>query len=34
MLTANGFEQVRSVALAPDAKAKGPALFVATAHKS
>jgi ArsR family transcriptional regulator len=30
MLGASGFEHVRVVALSPDAKAKGPALFVAT----
>jgi len=30
MLEASGFENVRVVALAPDARAKGPALFVAT----
>jgi len=29
----NGFQNVRIVALAPDAKAKGPALFVATGTK-
>lgn len=28
-----GFESIRIVALAPDSKAKGPALFVATGHK-
>jgi ArsR family transcriptional regulator len=27
-----GFESIRIVALPPDAKTKGPALFVATAH--
>ncbi len=33
LLEATGFEGVRIVPLAPDARAKGPALFVATAHK-
>jgi len=33
LLQATGFESVRIVPLAPDARAKGPALFVATAHR-
>ncbi len=33
MLGENGFDNVRVVALPPDAKAKGPALFVASATK-
>jgi ArsR family transcriptional regulator len=33
MLDENGFQNVRVVSLTPDAKAKGPALFVATAIK-
>jgi ArsR family transcriptional regulator len=33
MLSENGFEQVRVVSLPPDAKAKGPGLFVATGQK-
>ena len=33
LLTGAGFEEVRLVALPPDAKAKGPGLFVATARK-
>jgi len=33
LLEATGFEGVRIVPLAPDARAKGPALFVATGHK-
>jgi ubiquinone/menaquinone biosynthesis C-methylase UbiE len=33
LLAEAGFVQMRVVALAPDAKAKGPALFVATAQK-
>jgi ubiquinone/menaquinone biosynthesis C-methylase UbiE len=33
LLTAAGFASIRIVALPPDAKTKGPALFVATAHK-
>jgi ubiquinone/menaquinone biosynthesis C-methylase UbiE/DNA-binding transcriptional ArsR family regulator len=33
LLGASGFEGVRIVPLAPDARAKGPALFVATGHK-
>lgn len=33
LLEATGFEGVRIVPLAPDARAKGPALFVATAQK-
>src|SRR5262245_29739390 len=33
LLAETGLEQIRIVALAPDAKAKGPALFVATAQK-
>jgi ArsR family transcriptional regulator len=33
LLTTAGFEQVRFVALSPDARAKGPGLFVATAKK-
>jgi ubiquinone/menaquinone biosynthesis C-methylase UbiE/DNA-binding transcriptional ArsR family regulator len=33
MLTEAGFGQIRVVALAPDSRAKGPALFVATAVK-
>jgi hypothetical protein len=28
-----GFEEIRVVALPPDARAKGPGLFVATAQK-
>jgi ArsR family transcriptional regulator len=31
MLESSGFTQIRTVALPPDAKAKGPALFVSTA---
>ena len=34
LLEASGFEGVRIVPLAPDARAKGPALFVATGQKS
>jgi ArsR family transcriptional regulator len=33
LLTGTGFEEVRIVSLPPDAKAKGPGLFVATARK-
>jgi ubiquinone/menaquinone biosynthesis C-methylase UbiE/DNA-binding transcriptional ArsR family regulator len=33
LLTTAGFESVRFVALSPDARAKGPGLFVATAKK-
>jgi ubiquinone/menaquinone biosynthesis C-methylase UbiE/DNA-binding transcriptional ArsR family regulator len=33
LLTGNGFEDVRIVSLPPDAKAKGPGLFVATATR-
>jgi hypothetical protein len=33
MLEESGFQNVRVVALAADAKAKGPALFVATGIK-
>ena len=33
LLSKSGFEDVRIVSLAPDAKAKGPGLFVATARK-
>jgi ArsR family transcriptional regulator len=33
LLAETGLDQIRVVALAPDAKAKGPALFVATAQK-
>jgi ArsR family transcriptional regulator len=33
LLTGTGFEEVRIVALPPDAKVKGPGLFVATARK-
>src|SRR5262249_2382557 len=33
MLEESGFQDVRVVALAPDEKAKGPALFVATGSK-
>jgi ArsR family transcriptional regulator len=34
MLTAAGFEGIRVVALPPDARAKGPGLFVSTARKA
>jgi ArsR family transcriptional regulator len=33
LLNSSGFEDARIVSLAPDAKAKGPGLFVATARK-
>ena len=34
LLTDAGFGQVRIVALPPDARAQGPALFVATGQKN
>jgi ArsR family transcriptional regulator len=33
LLTGSGFDQIRNVPLPPDARTKGPALFVATARK-
>ena len=33
MMDASGFDEVAIVPLAPDAKAKGPGLFVATARR-
>ena len=33
MMTESGFEEIRFVPLAPDARAKGPGLFVATARR-
>jgi hypothetical protein len=34
MLTEAGFEKIRIVGLAPDARVKGPGLFVATGKKA
>jgi hypothetical protein len=34
LLTGIGFEDVRIVSLSPDARAKGPGLFVATASRA
>jgi ArsR family transcriptional regulator len=34
MLTEAGFEKIRIVGLAPDARVKGPGLFVATGEKA
>ena len=33
MMSESGFEEIRSIPLAPDARAKGPGLFVSTARK-
>jgi hypothetical protein len=34
MLGESGFDEIRIVPLAPDARVKGPALFVATGRKA